>query len=648
MATQTSKLGYLKDPETGKIFLPKTTWDSIIGKPTNLDSIYDSTIKIRGGDSSDFTDFGTFTLNQNSNADIYIPVFSQTTKGLVPTFTTGQEGYVLTTKGWAQIDPVHAGTVNIGISTDADAFGSFGLNDAVNTNITLPIFTNGKYGLVPNYSTKQISDGLSFLDEKGNWNTALTTWTDNYYIAGSGIDITTASASNAYEVVAYTENTAYCAGIVNANKPTIDGIYKITLKFARITSHRLVIRFSNGDISCKYESAYGSTDKWWVPYNISDKVVYYFEYKNGTFYFLGTNIKTISSNQVQTNWNESNTNSAAYILNKPTKLSDFTNDLAITSITAGAGLNTTSANTSTDGGSITSRGTLHLTKCNNNVGSFGPISNVSPAHGGNFRVPYITVDKYGRVTSASTKIITLPSAGSSTGTIYPMAAYAMYGDTYGTVRPDVFATAFMYPIISGDVTNDCSIITDKFRIQDYNTSGIDGHVSAAALILLYAAYLSRNGFTSGRLEWETHGYGDYFSYLLCTNTSMCYSVGIDDSAIFQSNSITVYTFNWTGYKNNLLPIGANDYNCDATGIGGTSAEFIAHKYIFTFSNIQQSDMSSLDNVLSAINSDDIDTYTKAAELLNEMLKNGTQSFKSMTVRIEHKSVNQNGFNVFHP
>lgn len=620
MATQTSKLGYLKDPETGKIFLPKTTWDSIIGKPTNLDSVYDSTIKIRGGDSSDFTTFGTFTLNQNSNADIYIPVFSQTTKGLVPTFAAGQEGYVLTTKGWAQIDPVHAGTVNIGISTDADAFGSFGLNDAVNTNITLPIFTNGQYGLVPNYSTKQISDGLSFLDEKGNWNTALTTWTDNYYIAGSGIDITTARASNAYEVVTYTENTAYCAGIVNANKPTINGIYKITLKFARITSHRLVIRFSNGDISCKYESAHGSTDKWWLPHNISDKVVYYFEYKNNAFYFLGTNIKTISS----------------------------VNNGTVTSITAGAGLNTTSNNTSTDGGSITSSGTLHLTKCNNNVGSFGPSSNVSPAHGGNFKVPYLKVDKYGRVTAASTKTITLPSAGGSTSTIYPMAAYAMYGDTYGIVRPDVFATAFMYPIINGDATNDCSIITDKFRIQDYNTSGIDGHVSAAALILLYAAYLSRNGFTSGRLEWETHGYGDYFSYLLCTNTSQCYLVGTDDSLIFQNNGITVYTFNWTNYSSNNLPKGVNDYNCNTAGIGGTSATFIAHKYIFTFSNIQQSDMSSLDNVLSAINSDDIKTYITAAESLNEMLKNGTQSFKSMTVRIEHKSVNKNGFNVFHP
>lgn len=617
MAIQQAKSGYLKDSEGDKIFLPKTTWDSIIGKPTNLDSVYDSTIKIRGGDSSDFTDFGAFTLNQNSDADIYIPVFSQTTKGLVPTFTAGQEGYVLTTRGWAQIDPVHAGTVNIGIPADADALGSFGLNDAVNTNIILPIFTNGEYGLVPNYSTNQISDGLSFLDEKGNWNTALTTWTDNYYIAGSGIDITTASASNAYEVVTYIENHAYCAGIVNANKPTIDGIYKITLKFARITSHRLVIRFSNGDISCKYESAYGSADKWWIPYNISDKVVYYFEYKYDTFYFLGTNIKTISSN-------------------------------AVTSITAGAGLNTTSNNTATDGGSITNSGTLHLTKCNNNVGSFGPSANVSPAHGGNFKVPYITVDKYGRVKAASTKTITLPSAGGSTSTIYPMAAYAVDGSAYGDLYPDVFATAFMYPIINGAVTNDCSLITDKFRIKDYNSSGIDGHVSAAALILLYAAYLSRNGFNSGRLEWETHGYGDYFSYLLCTGTSQCYLVGTDDSAIFQSNGITVYTFNWTGYTQSALPIGINDYNCDATGIGGNNNSYIAHKYIFTFSNVRPSDIESLYNVLSIIKDDSIDTYTKAANDLNAIIKDSTQSFKSMTVRIEHKSVNQNGFNVFHP
>lgn len=43
------------------------------------------------------------------------------------------------------------------------------------------------------------------------------------------------------------------------------------------------------------------------------------------------------------------------------------------------------------------------------AGSYGPASNVSPAHGGTFSVPYVTVDNKGRVTAASTKTITLPA-----------------------------------------------------------------------------------------------------------------------------------------------------------------------------------------------------------------------------------------------
>ena len=43
------------------------------------------------------------------------------------------------------------------------------------------------------------------------------------------------------------------------------------------------------------------------------------------------------------------------------------------------------------------------------AGSYGPSANASPAHSGTFSVPYITVDAKGRVTSASTKTITLPS-----------------------------------------------------------------------------------------------------------------------------------------------------------------------------------------------------------------------------------------------
>ena len=43
------------------------------------------------------------------------------------------------------------------------------------------------------------------------------------------------------------------------------------------------------------------------------------------------------------------------------------------------------------------------------AGSYGPSANATPAHGGTFSVPYVTVDAAGRVTAASTKTITLPA-----------------------------------------------------------------------------------------------------------------------------------------------------------------------------------------------------------------------------------------------
>ena len=50
------------------------------------------------------------------------------------------------------------------------------------------------------------------------------------------------------------------------------------------------------------------------------------------------------------------------------------------------------------------------------AGSYGPNAAASPAHGGTFSVPYVTVDAKGRVTAASTITITLP-ADSNTDTL---------------------------------------------------------------------------------------------------------------------------------------------------------------------------------------------------------------------------------------
>jgi len=88
----------------------------------------------------------------------------------------------------------------------------------------------------------------------------------------------------------------------------------------------------------------------------------------------------------------------------------------VTKITAGTGLNTSAdqADSATKG-SITTTGTLYLTTSGVTANSYGPSANATPAHSGTFSVPYITVDKYGRVTAASTKTITLP-ADSNTDT----------------------------------------------------------------------------------------------------------------------------------------------------------------------------------------------------------------------------------------
>ena len=86
-----------------------------------------------------------------------------------------------------------------------------------------------------------------------------------------------------------------------------------------------------------------------------------------------------------------------------------TNTGTVTQITAGAGLNTTSDDTATDGGTISTSGTLYLTKSGVTANTYGNTSQQTPSHGGTFNIPYFTVDKYGRITSANTTTVKLPA-----------------------------------------------------------------------------------------------------------------------------------------------------------------------------------------------------------------------------------------------
>ena len=65
-------------------------------------------------------------------------------------------------------------------------------------------------------------------------------------------------------------------------------------------------------------------------------------------------------------------------------------------------------------GSANASITLTLSNSGATAGSYGPNANKAPGHSGTFSVPYITVDAKGRVTSISSKTITLPSDNNTT------------------------------------------------------------------------------------------------------------------------------------------------------------------------------------------------------------------------------------------
>lgn len=80
------------------------------------------------------------------------------------------------------------------------------------------------------------------------------------------------------------------------------------------------------------------------------------------------------------------------------------------------------------------------------AGSYGPSANASPAHGGTFSVPYVTVDNKGRLTAASTKTITLPAQYSHpTYTAATSGLYKITVNTLGHVSATAAVTASDLP-----------------------------------------------------------------------------------------------------------------------------------------------------------------------------------------------------------
>ena len=126
-------------------------------------------------------------------------------------------------------------------------------------------------------------------------------------------------------------------------------------------------------------------------------------------------------------------------------------DTDVTSVSAGAGLNTTSDDSSSDGGTITSTGTLYLTKSGVTAGTYQGL----------------TVDKYGRVTSAS-------NMGYTTNT--------------GTVTKVTAGTG----LTGGDITTTGTIALDTSGVTagTYNSVTVDtyGRVTAGSSLTILGKY----------------------------------------------------------------------------------------------------------------------------------------------------------------
>ena len=135
----------------------------------------------------------------------------------------------------------------------------------------------------------------------------------------------------------------------------------------------------------------------------------------------------------------------------------------------------------------------HIIAINGNVvtaGSYGPSANASPAHGGTFSVPYITVDKTGRVTDISTKTITLPT---DNNTVYTHPTYtARTGKPTANQTPAFGGTATVSQITS-DATGHVTGATDRTITIPSTLSNGTG---TAGLIKTTSTVTSNSGYTA--------------------------------------------------------------------------------------------------------------------------------------------------------
>lgn len=227
----------------------------------------------------------------------------------------------------------------------------------------------------------------------------------------------TSIATTAFVMNAFTANDAMVfRGVINANSDLpADHKQGWTYRIGTAGTYANKVCEVGDIIICVTDGTAANNDHWAVIQNNIDGAVY-----KGTNAFTDAHViiadstagkvkdsgKTITATAPSSSAADTTIPTSKAVWSAISGASGYGKTGTVTSITAGAGLNTTSNDTATDGGSITSSGTLYLTKSGVTAGSYGPSAAVTGNEGTTMNVPYITVDKYGRVTSISNKTYT--------------------------------------------------------------------------------------------------------------------------------------------------------------------------------------------------------------------------------------------------
>ena len=227
----------------------------------------------------------------------------------------------------------------------------------------------------------------------------------------------TSIATTAFVMNAFTANDAMVfKGVINANSALpADHKQGWTYRIGTAGTYANKVCEVGDIIICVTEGTSANNDHWAVIQNNVDGAVY-----KGTNAFTDAHVivadstagkvkdsgKTITATAPSSSAADTTIPTSKAVWSAISGASGYGKTGTVTQITAGTGLNTTSNDTATDGGSITSSGTLYLTKSGVTAGSYGPSAAVTGNEGTTMNVPYITVDKYGRVTSISNKTYT--------------------------------------------------------------------------------------------------------------------------------------------------------------------------------------------------------------------------------------------------